>query len=194
MKHIKQLLFLSLVALIASCGDPLSPGHEYMPDMYRSPSYETYGENANYADSMEAREPVKGTVPRGFLPYPYPNTAEGYEQAGLELKNPIPYSKKVVAEGKIVYDKMCTHCHGAAGKGDGKVANNPKYPGPPPAYDGPQLKDLPVGKMFHTITYGKGNMGGHASQITQEDRWKLVHYIEKLQGKSPTTIENETKN
>ncbi len=33
------------------------------------------------------------------------------------------------------------------------------------------------GKMFHTITYGKGLMGSHSSQLTQEERWKLVHYI-----------------
>jgi len=31
--------------------------------------------------------------------------------------------------------------------------------------------------MFHTITYGKGLMGAHASQLNKEERWKLVHYI-----------------
>jgi len=25
-------------------------------------------------------------------------------------------------------------------------------------------------------------MGSHASQLTQEERWKLVYYVQKLQG------------
>ena len=33
------------------------------------------------------------------------------------------------------------------------------------------------GEMFHTITYGKGLMGSHASQLNKEERWKLVHFI-----------------
>ena len=46
---------------------------------------------------------------------------------------------------------------------DGAVVTNGGYP-PPPPYSG-SLKDLPEGKMFHTITYGKGVMGSHASQL-----------------------------
>jgi len=37
--------------------------------------------------------------------------------------------------------------------------------------------ELTEGKMFHTITYGKGLMGSHSSQLNKEERWKLVHYI-----------------
>ena len=28
-------------------------------------------------------------------------------------------------------------------------------------------------------------MGSHASQLNKEERWKLVYYIQKLQGKDP---------
>ena len=31
-----------------------------------------------------------------------------------------------------------------------------------------KLKDLPEGKMYHTLTYGKGLMGSHASQLSQK--------------------------
>jgi mono/diheme cytochrome c family protein len=57
-----------------------------------------------------------------------------------------------------LYGKFCVHCHGDAGKGDGKVGA--KLPGPPPAYDG-ALKNLSEGKMFYSISYGKGTMGPH---------------------------------
>lgn len=84
----------------------------------------------------------------------------------------------------MLYSKFCVHCHGDAGKGDGAITKSSKWPGPPPAFDGPQLINLSEGKMFHTITFGKGNMGGaHSSQLNQQERWKLVHYVQKLQGK-----------
>ena len=75
---------------------------------------------------------------------------------------------------------MCMHCHGKEGQGDGQLIETGKFP-PPPAYNGPALKELPEGKMFHTITYGKGLMGSHASQLTKEERWKVIHYIQELQ-------------
>lgn len=181
--YISFFVVVTIVSLHSCKSDPLSPGVEYMPDMYRSPSYETYGVNALYSDSMEARVPVTGTIPRGHNIYPYENTVEGYELAGAELRNPLPYTALTLEQGKVAYEKFCVHCHGVSGKGDGKVAQNPKWPGPPPAYDGPQLINLSEGKMYHSIHYGKGNMGSHASQISQDDRWAIIHYIQKLQGK-----------
>ena len=180
-----------IAILMSSCTkDPNSPGVEYMPDMYRSPSYETYSENPVLPDSMTALKPVAGTITRGewphtaslinALPYPYENTLEGYAAAGEELKNPIPVSDDIKAEGKVIFEKMCMHCHGKEGAGDGQLIGTGKFP-PPPAYNSPQLKDLPEGKMFHTITYGKGLMGSHASQLTKEERWKVIQYIQELQ-------------
>jgi hypothetical protein len=75
-----------LVAGFTSCGkkDANSPGFEFMPDMYRSPSVENYGTYIIGDDTLNsAMLPVKGTIARGYMPYVYPNTVEGYEQAGL---------------------------------------------------------------------------------------------------------------
>lgn len=179
----------AVVIGMSSCtnDDPKKPGYEYMPDMYRSPSYETNSPNPNFKDSSTARQPVAGTVPQGnavfsnmdMLPYPYPNTNEGYELAGKELTNPIANNEKNMAEGKLVYNNYCRHCHGDKGMGDGLVAqhNGPK----PPAYNSEALKDLPVGKMYHTMEYGKNMMGSHASQITATQRWKVILYVQTLQ-------------
>lgn len=169
---------------LVSCGkkDENSPGVEFMPDMYRSPSLEYYQVHTVDGDTVyNAMKPVKGSVARGYLPYAYANTPEGYEAAGLNLRNPLPASERAQweAEGEVLYGKFCVHCHGASGAGDGKVAE--KLPGPPPAYSGP-LKNLSEGKIFHSMTYGKGMMGSHASQLTTEERWKLVYFVQKLQG------------
>lgn len=169
---------------ITSCKEEGGLAPEYMPDMYRSPSIETYvdyGElRGNYSDDslaniMTARQPVKGTIPRGFQPYGYENTAEGYELAGANLKNPIAYSENVVKDGEELYGMFCLHCHGTTGQGDGILVERDKFP-PIPTKFSPTL-ELADGKMFHTITYGKGLMGPHASQLNQEERWKLIHYI-----------------
>jgi mono/diheme cytochrome c family protein len=189
--HYTSLKFVTLNAFagllltgLTSCGkkDANSPGVEFMPDMYRSPSLEYYNIHTVDGDTFfNAKKPVKGTVARGYMPYAYANTTEGYELAGANLKNPLPASNLTQweQEGEVLYGKFCVHCHGATGAGDGKVGG--KLPGPPPAYNG-ALKNLPEGKIFHSITYGKGSMGSHASQLTAEERWKLVYYVQKLQG------------
>lgn len=172
-----------------------SPGVEFMPDMYRSPSLES---NMAYVkiengketgDTLQAnRLPVAGSIARGHMPYGYANTPEGYEAAGANLHNPLENNAANLKEGEELYVKYCTHCHGAGGEADGKVAG--KLPGPPPTYS--SLLNLPEGKMFHTITYGKGLMGSHAAQLSQEERWKVILFIHKLQfpkGK-PTMVDS----
>jgi mono/diheme cytochrome c family protein len=186
-KIVSLIAVVSVVAIaFTACDkkDPNSPGVEFMPDMYRSPSlesnmaYVTIQDGKETGDTLQAnRLPVSGSIARGQMPYAYSNTAEGYEAAGVNLKNPLANNDANLKEGEVLYGKFCVHCHGAAGEGDGKVGL--KLPGPPPAYSA--LKALPDGKMYHTITYGKGLMGSHASQITPEERWKTVLYIRKLQ-------------
>ena len=192
-KHFKNIAWMAIATVVLalpSCkSDKNSPGYEYMPDMYRTQALEAYQEYGYFGgDSMATRKPVEGTIPQGYTPYMIPNTPEGY-QAAAELDNPIEYSPEVVSEGKEIYGKMCSQCHGKKGKGDGPVATNPNWPGPPPAYDG-RIKDLPAGQIFHSITYGKNMMGAHASQISYDDRWKLVYYIQKLQGHDLEAMHN----
>lgn len=188
-------VFTVLVALliVTSCTtDPQSPGVEYMPDMYRTPALEPYSGNSNYADSMEARLPAEGSIPRGYLPYGIPNTNEGYELAGATLKSPFSKSEEITAEGKEIYKKFCLHCHGKEGIGDGPTVTAGGHP-PPPAYDSQTLKNLPEGKMFHTITYGKNLMGPHASQLNTEERWKVIQYVQTLQGNDEVSEETESE-
>ena len=187
----KTILYLGsfcLTALfVASCTthDKDSPGFEFMPDMYRSTSYESNSANGNFKDSLTNRIPPKGTISydqevSAYHPYPYQNDDSGYVWAGRNLHDPFPATKEVLDKGAMLYDKFCTHCHGKSGGGDGLVGG--KLPGPPPAYSA-ALKDLPEGKMFHTLQYGKGNMGSHASQLTPDERWIIIRYVQTLQGK-----------
>jgi mono/diheme cytochrome c family protein len=195
----KKAKFISLIAVVGcvsmaltSCDkkDKNSPGVEFMPDMYRSPSLES---NMAYTtlekgDTLQVnRMPVPGTIARGYTLYNYPNTNAGYEAAGLNVHNPLEKTDANLKEGKELYEKFCVHCHGAGGEADGLVAA--KLIAPPPAYS--TKKDLSDGKMFHVITYGKGIMGAHASLLSQAERWKVVLYIRQLQ--FPNGVETTVK-
>jgi mono/diheme cytochrome c family protein len=41
--------------------------------------------------------------------------------------------------------------------------------------------EMPVGTMFHSITYGKGNMGSYASQLSRKQRWMVIQYVKSQQ-------------
>ncbi len=194
-KKAKQIISLMAVfgcVAIAStsCGkkDPNSPGVEFMPDMYRSPSletnmaYVTIENGKQTGDTLQAnRLPVNGTIPRGFMPYPYANDTSGYANAGRYLRRPVDIIRNAenLAEGEELYGKFCTHCHGTNGEADGLVAA--KLSGAPPSYKGPVVMALPEGKMFHSIYYGKGIMGAHSSQVSKAEIWKIILHIQKLQ-------------
>ncbi len=201
-KLLSYIIPLAFITVGSSCHytDTTKPGYEFMPDMYRSPSYETYSGNPNFPDSITARQPVKGTIARGDaifsdfdrMPYAYANTLEGYELAGANLKSPLPATPAHLAEGKRLYFNYCQTCHGETGLGDGPVV---KRNGPvPPAYNSEVLKNLPEGKMFHSIQYGKNMMGSHASQLTATQRWQIIQHVQNLQkGGSVMATDTATK-
>ena len=188
-KALNGTIIIALTALLFSCGkaDPNSPGNEFMPDMYRSRSLEVYQYIVTNAGDtiLSARTPAAGTISRNNLP----GFAAGLSYAeAANLQNNLRDLDKnrsiYETEGKELFEKYCVHCHGATGAGDGKVAA--KLPGAPPAYNGPQLKNLPAGQIFYSITMGKGYMGSHASQLSVQERWKVVCYVQQLQGPKDT--------
>ncbi len=176
---IKTYSLILVIALFISCtNDKRHPGYEYMPDMYRTPSYKTYEQSNLFSDSASARVPEKGTIARGHMPYEYLNTNEGYENAKQNLLNPINISQDVLAEGEVLYGIFCASCHGSKGDGQGQLVINEKILGVP-SYNDPGRVITP-GSIYHVIMYGKGIMGSHASQLTKEERWKIVSYVEHL--------------
>ena len=196
MNFLKNISVLVLgVMLFASCNHnfdhiPLhaKPRWEFSPNMYNSVAYEPVTqivdsvEYSGYNTSpgnkgMNLRQPVAGTIKRGFTPYNIPKDCLNY--ASKHLVSPLAVNDQVLADGEVLYKRYCAHCHGPEGKGDGPV--NEKFLGVANLTSG-QLKDISEGHIFHVISQGKGRMLSHASQVSQEDRWKIAHYVkEKLQ-------------
>ena len=204
MKNIKNTLLRSflitsiVVISLTACENEQSPGVEYMPDMYRSPAIEAYVDY-NYPDSMTSLLTPENSIPRGYKPYAYANNDEGMELAGNQLTYPFQLTEKNIAEGKELYESFCAHCHGQKGKGEGSI-QNPIY-GAVPSYvsdvpnrrGGRSMKELKAGHIYHTIMYGLNAMGPHSSLIREQDRWKIVAYVQKLQGKDPMAVQKTTE-
>lgn len=168
-------------------------GVEYAPDMADSKGYEPYNQidsNTINPYGMNMREPVKGTVAIGQADYhfPYDNTGEGYEASAAFIMPAINGSNE---EGKRLYNIYCGLCHGETGGNDGSIFT--KQSGIKPAwanYQSEYIRNLAAGKIYWTITYGKNNMGSHASVLTPKERWMVVKYVKELSmiGASDTAI------
>jgi mono/diheme cytochrome c family protein len=172
--RINTLLWVagSAVALTSCNWDKSTPGYTYMDDMYRSPSHQTY-------EPGTAKEPVEGTVPRGYVPYTIPNSNEGYAASRANTEVPAMYAALDAESGKQLYTQFCSHCHGEKGDGNGILMQREKILGIP-GYGVDKLPDITPGSIYHVIMYGKNNMGSHASQLHYEERWKIIKYVWKL--------------
>lgn len=194
----KFLPVLMLGVLISACNSKQSPGYEYMPDMYRTPSIKAF-EAADVVnkDSLSALQPVEGTIPRGFASYEkFPNTPEGYEMAKANMKMPagMMADSMNLAEGAKLYGIFCVQCHGKEGNGQGILVKNEVFLGVPSYAD----RVITPGSIFHVVTYGKGVMGSHAAQVTPEERWQLAMHVLELRrnlvggDEAPQTTESDT--
>jgi mono/diheme cytochrome c family protein len=181
---IKIGVIFGAALLMTSCFDKSQPNYQYFPNMYQSVGYEAYQEvdGVPYGgfkkNKMEAQIPADGSIKRGWMPYEYDNTNEGYEAAKVELKNPVAFSEESLAKGKELYGVYCAICHGNKGDGQGTLAKREKFLGIPKYND--SVRGITEGSIYHVIMYGKNNMGSHANQLNTKERWEVVQYVLKL--------------
>jgi mono/diheme cytochrome c family protein len=134
-----------------------------------------------FKGGVEAQTPVKGSVKRGFVPYEIPNTPEGYAIAKASLKSPLDSLSLNAEKGKELFNIYCTICHGEKGGNDGKVSAKQSVLKPSWAnYQDPYIQNLPVGNIYHVLTYGKNNMGSYAYALTPRERWAVISFVKRL--------------
>lgn len=180
--RISLLAFTSAV-LVGCNNGPNDTGTQYAPQMYDDPSYEPLKQveyNEVNPNRMNMRVPAQNTIPRGKLDY-YTHIPknDSLNQADA-LVNPFKANEQVLAEGQVLYESFCQHCHGAEGRGDGLVGQ--KFKGVA-NLQSDALKGASMGHIYHVITNGKGRMLPHGSQVNPEERWKITLYVKNtLQG------------
>ncbi len=182
-----------MAVIVWSCSDVRrSPGKVYMPDMAYSRAYETY---APY-DTLEKqgihynRLPVAGTIKRGeLLPFSImadkPGDTVNYAQS-VHVANPLPALDAVqMKEAERLYLINCGICHGTALDGNGPLYNGGSGPfsaAPANLTGNAKYVNMPEGQMMYSVTYGKGQMGSYASQLSTTQRWQIIHYVKSKQG------------
>jgi len=156
------------------------PNVEYMPNMAHSARFAAFSPNPNFRDGKTLREPVPGTIPRGFHPLSYQSTSQDAIRAGEKLRNPLSITDaRALDRGASIFANFCQPCHGSAGTGNGPIAMR-GFPAPPSLLADHALK-MKDGQMFHILTYGQNNMPPYRTQISSEDRWKVILYVRSLQ-------------
>ena len=188
---ISTLIITTAVVLI-SCDSKRQPGKIYMPDMTYSRAYETYALRDSTIFTLDAAEAghkiyyngqsVNGSMKRGELaPYTVPNDSNGLLNLSSLVKNPLaPLTTADSAEAARLYNINCGICHGAKAEANGPVAA--KIGGVKSIIAlSPTYSD---GRLFFVMAYGQNNMGSYASQLTREQRWRIVRYIRTLEPKT----------
>ena len=179
MKSLFKITVLIVVLVsVGSCKKDTRPNYQFMPNMYEPVGYETYSESNAFKNGYEAQLPAEGSIPRGFKPFDFDNTNEGYELAKSTLTSPLDSTQVDTERGKILYDIYCGICHGNKGDGQGNLVKREKILGVPSYDDAGRM--LTVGSIYHTIYYGKNAMGSYANQLNEEERWQVVDYVLKL--------------
>ena len=147
--------------------------------MYEPVGYETYADSDAFVNGIEAQIPVNGTIARGWQPYDYPDTNEGYEAAKVELVSPLANTEEDIATGKELYGIYCAVCHGKKGDGQGILMTREKFLGVPSYAD----REITPGSIYHVLMYGKNAMGSHAGQVNAKERWQIAQHVMQLREK-----------
>jgi len=170
-------------------------------DMQDQPKMKPYRGTSFFGDGLSSRQPIEGTVARGFLrsdtayytgkkagvspaASPTPGTAQpGTAQANTYPDDvdtfPFPITKEIVMRGRERYEIFCSVCHGLTGNGDGMVVRRGFRRAA--SFNDDRLRQAPVGHFFDAMTNGWGAMPSYASQIPVQDRWAIISYIRALQ-------------
>lgn len=161
---------------LQSCFDPAKPNYQYFPNMYEPIGYETYQDTEAFANGIEAQLPVEGSISRGWVPYEYPDSNEGYEAAKASLQSSIAVTAENKANGKELYGIYCAVCHGNKGDGQGILMTREKFLGVPSYAD----REITPGSIYHVLMYGRNAMGSHAGQVNATERWQIAQHVMQL--------------
>ncbi len=187
-----SLLAIAAIVVVASgCGSKRNPGSVYMPDMAYSRTYEAYDllDSTKFTGDMNKKggnfiyfnaQTVPGTIKRGDeFPYTLPNDSNGYKQSASVMNPIVSMTADEMKEAQRLYNINCGVCHGDKGKANGPLAGKV---GGIVDLTQPMYVSMADGTMFHSVTYGKNNMGSYASQLSRKQRWEVIKYLRTLQG------------
>ncbi len=136
----------------------------------------------------DGAKPAEENKPAAAAPTPATSTAGGEPERNWVTDLPIDAAdaNKLMELGKRKYNTICAACHGIPGDGTGLVAQRAAelaqgYWVAPTSLHDPMVQQQPVGKIYNTITNGKGKMGAYGNVLSAKERWAIVLYVRALQ-------------
>jgi mono/diheme cytochrome c family protein len=153
----------------------------WFPQMKRQKAVQAF-EEVIFAGHVEGLSPPEGTVPVGTTIPPEMDPNDNAAQDALQ--NPHPMSLASLENGRTLFNRYCSTCHGPGGLGDGPVSMMSKQRGPFAgvlAIAGPAsiTKQRSDGHIYSTIRYGRRRMPSY-HRIPSDDRWDIVNFVRYL--------------
>ncbi len=98
--------------------------------------------------------------------------------------NPLEVDAVVLAAGRALFKSKCQRCHGPAGKGDGPDAD-PDHQTDMDLTRPDRADANPDGVVFYKVWNGRQRpkMPAFKSEMTREEVWTVVSYVQTLRGK-----------
>jgi mono/diheme cytochrome c family protein len=118
---------------------------------------------------------VWSLIATGTLVFAHEMTGWIAPEEAKKMKNPIKATNTSIQKGKEIYEKKCALCHGIKGEGKGpnSVGLNPK----PANFRDSHGEKMTDGEHFWKITTGRGQMPSFEKDLTVEERWHVINYI-----------------
>lgn len=147
--------------------------------------------NAPSFDPYEAPLPA----PPGSIPYESPAGVHMPPQEPTEealnafaasnlAKNPYAHDDTVaLAFGQKMYDRHCSVCHGADGKGNGPVVGPGKFPMGPSLVTSVKSE----GYTYAIMRSGRNLMPSYGARVNHSERWAIATYVVRLQAQGGNT-------
>lgn len=174
----KNLLLLCV--LLAGCGDTT-----LFDPMERQPKFRAFAPNALYEDGRAMRQPPAGTVPRERQTM-RPEITAGRDRTGEIVKAiPVTLTRETIEHGRSRFEIHCAVCHGLVGDGVSLVATQMSLRPPPNLH---RLRNPSPGHVFQVISEGFGLMASYAAELTPQERWEVVGYVEALRRSQAATL------
>ena len=180
LQHSKPTLLLLPLLFAVGCGDTT-----LFDAMERQPKYKAFAANPFFADGRAMRQPPAGTVPRERQTM-RPDITAGRGRGGDLLTSiPIPVTHELMDQGRTRFEIHCALCHGLVGDGVSLVATQMSLRPPPSLH---KLRNASPGHIYQVLTEGFGLMGSYAAELTPQERWAVVAYVEALRRSQSVTL------
>jgi len=178
-----SLFTLTAFLLVGSMGCWEQWSDTWFPQMKRQKAVQAFESVGFPDDRVKAFLPAEGAVPTTPGVAPFPAADEVTPNA---IANPRPMSLASLENGRLLYTRYCSTCHGPDGLGDGPISMTSELQGPLAGVlpiNGPAsiAKVRSDGHIWATIRYGRRRMPAY-QRIPEDGRWDIVNYLRYMNG------------